>query len=281
MHAKPTIEKKPENVIIHCGNNAISKDTDPEKIATDIISLSKSVSEKSGSNVIIFVLVPRKRYLNAKVRSINNRLRDYSRNRRLTFLKHNNIYAKTRCNISGLYLNSKEVPLFNENFASLLNTLDSENWHKHQNSEGDEAVNTKVSEDSVTTDNVTDCFTKVGVLHKKHLKNLFFGHLNINSLRNKIEFLEPLIRNHFDIFLVSEAKLDSNFLGSEFTIPGYRLFRKDRNQHGGSLTFFVNEDITCKAINTFNFANSLEVWPLKINLRNKKCLLLAAINSVT
>ena len=46
---------------------------------------------------------------------------------RLTFLKHNNIYAKTRCNISGLYLNSKEVSLFNENFVGLLNTLDSEN----------------------------------------------------------------------------------------------------------------------------------------------------------
>ena len=173
------------------------------------------------------------------------------------------------------------MSLFNENFVGLLNTLDSENWHKHQNSEGDEVVNTKVSEDSVTTDNGTDCFTKVGVLHKKHLKNLFFGHLNINSLRNKIEFLEPLIRNHFDIFLVSEAKLDSNFLGSEFTIPGYRLFSKDRNQYGGGLIFYVNEDITCKTINTFNFANSLEVLPLKINLKNKKCLLLAAINSVT
>ena len=110
---------------------------------------------------------------------------------------------------------------------------------------------------------------------------MFFGHLNINSLRNKIEFLEPLIRNHFDIFLVSEAKLDSNFLGSEFTIPGYRLFSKDRNQYGGGLIFYVNEDITCKTINTFNFANSLEVLPLKINLKNKKCLLLAAINSVT
>ena len=101
-HAKPTIEKKPEKVINHCGTNAISKDTDPEKIATDIINLSKSVSEKSGSNVIKFVLVPRKRYLNAKVRIINNKLRDYSGNRRLTFLKHDNIYAKTRCNISGL-----------------------------------------------------------------------------------------------------------------------------------------------------------------------------------
>ena len=72
----------------------ISKDADPEKIAADIINLSKSVSEESGSNVIISGLVPRKEYLNAKVRNVNNMLRDYCRNRMLTFLKHGKINAK-------------------------------------------------------------------------------------------------------------------------------------------------------------------------------------------
>ena len=103
----------------------------------------------------------------------------------LTFLTHDNINAKTHCNISGLHLHSKGVPLFNENFVSLLNTLDSKKWHKNQNSEGNKTVNTEVFEDSVTTDNETDCFTKVGFLRKKYLKNLFFGRLNFNSLRNK------------------------------------------------------------------------------------------------
>ena len=139
--------------------------------------------------------------------------------------------------------------------------------------------NTEVSEDLVTTNNETDYFTIVGFLLKKHIKNLFFGYLNINSLRNKREFLEPLIRNHFDIFLVSETKLDSSFSGSKFTIPAYRLFRKDRNQYGGGLIFYVNQDIPCKTINTFNFPNSLEVLPLEINLRNRGyCTFLAAIN---
>ena len=85
-------------------------------------------------------------------------------------------------------------------------------------------VITEASEDSVTTDNKTDCFTKVKLLRRKHLNNLFFGHLSINSLRNKREFHEPLIRNHFDIFLVSGTKFDSSFPGSEFTIPGIDYF---------------------------------------------------------
>ena len=127
-----------------------------------------------------------------------------------------------------------------------------------------------MSEDSIVTDNEVDGFTKVELLHKKHIRNLFFGQLNIKSLGNKREYLEPLLRNHFDIFLVSETKLDSSFLESEYAIPGYRLFRKDGNQHGGALIFYVNQDIPCKSINTFGFPDSLEVLPLEINLRNKK-----------
>ena len=162
-HAKPNIEKNPKNIIIHCGTNDISKDADPQKIAAHIINLSKSVSEESESNVIKSGLVPRKGYLKAKS---YNRLRDCCRKCMLTFFKHGNINAKTHCNISGLHLNSKRVPLFNENFVNLLNTLDSENWHKGQTSEGNKTVNTEVSEDSVATDNKIDGFTKLGLLRK-------------------------------------------------------------------------------------------------------------------
>ena len=111
---------------------------------------------------------------------------------------------------------------------------------------------------------------------KKHLKNLFFGDLNIGSLRNKREYLKPLIINHFGIFLVSVTKLDSTFACSEYRIPGYRLFCKDRNQQRGGLIFYMNEDIPCKTINIFNFINILEVLPLEINLVNKKVIVISS-----
>ena len=93
-------------------------------------------------------------------------------------------------------------------------------------------------------------------------------------MRNKREFLEPLIINHFDIFSISETKLDFSFSGSEFTIPSEKLIHKDKNQHGGGLVFYVNQDIPCKTINTFNFPNSLKVLPLEINLRKKYILMI-------
>ena len=90
-------------------------------------------------------------------------------------------------------------------------------------------------------------------------------------MRNNRDFVEALIRNHFGIFLVSETKLHSSFPWSEFTISGYKLFCKNRNQHGG-LIFYVYQDIPCKSINTFSFPNSFEALLLKVNLRNKKIL---------
>jgi len=51
---------------------------------------------------------------------------------------------------------------------------------------------------------------------------------------------------NFDVFLISESKLDSSFPDAQFFIPEYRIFRKDRNANGGGLFFYVNEDIPCK-----------------------------------
>ena len=42
------------------------------------------------------------------------------------------------------------------------------------------------------------------------LRTYFWGILNVNSTRNKFEALEVLMKGEFDVFLVSESKLDSS-----------------------------------------------------------------------
>ena len=93
-------------------------------------------------------------------------------------------------------------------------------------------------------------------------------------MRNKKEYLEPLMRNNFDMFLVSKTKFDPSFPGCEFAISGYKLFRNNRNQHGVGLIFYMSQDILCKTIDTFSVANSLEVLPSESSLRNKKALVI-------
>ena len=41
--------------------------------------------------------------------------------------------------------------------------------------------------------------------------NVILGHLNVNSLRNKMETVKKLMRNNIDISLFSETKLDETF----------------------------------------------------------------------
>ena len=48
-------------------------------------------------------------------------------------------------------------------------------------------------------------------LRIKYPKDGFLVHLNVNSLRNKVESSNELIKDTFDIFLVTESQLDSSF----------------------------------------------------------------------
>ena len=98
-------------------------------------------------------------------------------------------------------------------------------------------------------------------LRSKHPKNVFLGHLNVNSLRNKFESLNELIK---DIFLWSESKLDSSFSDSQFLVPGYRIVKKGQNKNGGVL----------KSLKRKNYQKKLEILLLEINLVKMKILVM-------
>ena len=88
-------------------------------------------------------------------------------------------------------------------------------------------------------------------MRRKVTKNLIVGHFNVNSIRNKFKALEFLIKDKFDVFLVSESKLDSSFWEAQFKVPGYRIFRQDQDEYGDGLMFYINQNIPCKKTETF------------------------------
>ena len=86
--------------------------------------------------------------------------------------------------------------------------------------------------------------------------------------------LEELIKDKIDIFLISEAKLDSSFPSGQFVIKGYsKPFRLDRNQTGGGLLLYVREDIPCKILKEHTPEKPIENLFVEINLRSRKWLL--------
>ena len=77
--------------------------------------------------------------------------------------------------------------------------------------------------------------------------NRIIDYLNMNSFRNKFVFVEDIIKL-FDVFLVSESKLDHTFPSNQFRINGYKITRLDRNHFGDGLILYINENIPCKPL---------------------------------
>ena len=64
--------------------------------------------------------------------------------------------------------------------------------------------------------------------------------------------LEELIKDTIDMFLISEARLDSSFPSGQFLIKSYSApLRLDRNQNGGCLLLYVREVIPCNILKEY------------------------------
>ena len=113
-------------------------------------------------------------------------------------------------------------------------------------------------------------------MRKKHIKNLLFDHLNINWLRNKKEYLEPLIRNHFDKFssVIQNSILILRNLNLQFLVIDY--FEKTEINMM-KIWFFITGRCfyktsirrRCTSYRHWNVLCLLRLT-LEINLRNKE-----------
>ena len=140
--------------------------------------------------------------------------------------------ARRHCNMSGLHVNWKGANILIENILFYLNKFCS-NWLVSKVSENSEKSaqfelisrqNNNNSDLTKELDKDESCLKK---LRAKHPKNILFGHLNINSLRNKFAYLEEIIKNMFYVSLVSPCKLDLSFPDTQFQIVNYNIFWKD------------------------------------------------------
>ena len=112
---------------------------------------------------------------------------------------------------------------------------------------------------------------------KENLQNIVIGHLNINSIRNKLDLLVKQIKKSIDVLVFSETKLDKSFLIGQFKILEYTLlFRLDRGQHGGGIMVFIREDIPVKFLSAESKPN--EGLYIEVNVRKKKWLLSCSYN---
>ena len=100
-------------------------------------------------------------------------------------------------------------------------------------------------------------------IRKKHSGNILFEKLDLQFLRNKFDFIKEMIKDDtFDIFLISECKLDASFPTKQFHIDSYR---RHKDKHGGCFIFSVIHDFNSDLLDNYSFSQGTETLLLELN----------------
>ena len=92
---------------------------------------------------------------------------------------------------------------------------------------------------------------------------MIIAQLNINSLHNKFDSLERMLRNNLKIIL----KIDSSFSTAQFQIKDYTNYRLDKNTKGGGIILYIREDISSTLLNS---DMPVESSYIETNIRKRK-----------
>ena len=103
----------------------------------------------------------------------------------------------------------------------------------------------------------------------KNRNRPIIGQLNINSIRNKLNFLGSEISPC--PLLVSETKLDDSFPTAQFLMSGFcKQYRLDRCSNVGCLLLYIREDIPFLLLTEYKPHENVECLFVEINIRKKK-----------
>ena len=100
------------------------------------------------------------------------------------------------------------------------------------------------------------------------------GYLNINSLRNKMEGLNSIVENKFDILCIAESKLNFSFPKSQISRKGYKSpFRLDISSTSAGLVVYVRDGISSRHLKDFSLPRDIQLIPLELRLKSHKWLI--------
>ena len=164
-----------------------------------------------------------------------------------------NINPKRHLNRSRLHLNDTGVSLFVRNFRVFLNNFDKiclQNKHSLA-AYSSLSFNANISSTSMANNDLLEIQQQT----VDNVKSITVGHLNINSIRNKFILAESIVKA-FDLFLISESKLDSTFPTNQF-----HIFGKD-----------INENIPRRPLNDHPTFSNLELIAIEIHQNKRRWL---------
>jgi hypothetical protein len=130
---------------------------------------------------------------------------------------------------------------------------------------------------STTTSGLTDVnkdahdvFEDLTKARRCNPKSLMCGYLNINSIRNKHEYIQDLLqRNLVDILFLSETNTDASFPDAQFSIDNFTMWRAYRNKFGGVMVY-IRSDLAADRKIQYEF-REIESIGVEVTSGNEKC----------
>ena len=161
--------------------------------------------------------------------------------------------SKGKCRLTLNFLN--QIRKFRRPVEHLNEPLSSYN----QSDEAEHKVSGKLESpfSDPTIDRNTNDICELKQLRNQNPHRIIIGHLDINSVRNKLESLVRIAGNNLDILMVSETKINDTFPESQFLIEDFsKPFRLDRTAKGGGILVYIREDTPCRYIKQTTLNNS-------------------------
>ena len=98
----------------------------------------------------------------------------------------------------------------------------------------------------------------------------------MNSITNKFENLQEIIKQNADVLAVAETKIDASFQSTQIFLEGYRsLYRLDISQKSGGLLVYVKATIPFRQLSLLKFQFRIQALPFELNLRKEKWLVIS------
>lgn len=118
-YLKPTLTKKPDQIVLHVGTNDIGKLL-PHQIADSIVDLAREIENSSDAQVMVSELITRSdESSSADVAEVNKRLLKFCNQNHWPIIRHNNIH-QSHLNKRGLHLNERGNEILRDNFVRTL-----------------------------------------------------------------------------------------------------------------------------------------------------------------
>ena len=80
------------------------------------------------------------------------------------------------------------------------------------------------------------------------------------------------MRNNIDSSLFSETEQDEIFPNQQCKISVCKIFRRDKNKHGGGIIFYINENIPWETVNVEGLSDDSKINLIELSIKSRKWL---------